>query len=217
MQNVGTNTWRTIYEGDLGHKLGQLEPAVPFFLRGQMRFYLGGNVRVPPGSAYTFGFTLTAPRQAGTYRLRLQMVHERVRWFGPLIERDIEVRTDNCAPVTTDDCPLTTSTFGRDVEQAIDWMIANEPQVFDLSVPLGSGAYPLLDEIGFTYGVTARLNAMGLIAIVDAWAGDEISVKRDERYSENYDIVRVGNDTYPGGFVRRGSGAYRATCTPSYF
>ena len=37
---------------------------------------------VPPGSTYTFTFTITAPSTAGTYNFQWRMVQERVQWFG---------------------------------------------------------------------------------------------------------------------------------------
>jgi hypothetical protein len=217
VQNIGTRTWKNVAE-DLGHKLGRLEPHEPLFLRDNLRFYMGWKAEVPPGSAYTFGFTLTAPREVGTYRLRLQMLEELVEWFGPIVERDIEVLGDDCAPAEEAlTCDAGPATVGRDVEQAIDWLIGTSPHIFDFDINLGGGAYALRDEIGFTYGVTERLNALGLTAVVDGWAGDEIQVKRDRTFSDTFDIVRAGDERSPGGYVRRGSGAFRGTCHPAAF
>ena len=53
-----------------------------------------------------------------------------------------------------------------------------------------------------------NLRAKGYCAIFDS---EEIQVKRENRFSEHYD-VHLGD-----GYVRRGEGAYRSTCWPAAF
>lgn len=215
MQNVGTMSWANRVP-DTSHRLGRLEPLADLFPHENLRFNMGAEATVPPGQAYSFRFTIQAPRAPGRYPLRLQMVHEQVRWFGPIVDRDVVVTTEGCVPEPADACARSSSQFLGDVEAAITYVQDTWPHLFYTNVDRGGRAWAVRDELGYTYGVTDRLNAMGLVAVVDAWAGDEISVKSNEASSENFDILAY-DPLYPGGNVRRGAGAYRVTCTPAQF
>ena len=58
---------------------------------------VGYGVRTPlpadlgPGEAQIVPLHVRAPGRAGRYRLRLDLVHEHVRWFGSLVELDVDV------------------------------------------------------------------------------------------------------------------------------
>ena len=78
MRNSGTTTWTS----DV-YKLGSQNPQ-DNTTWGTSRVYLPAGTTVPPGSDYTFNFTVTAPSTAGNYNFQWQMVHEGVQWFGDL-------------------------------------------------------------------------------------------------------------------------------------
>lgn len=202
MENLGTNTWSVAGE----QRLGLLVPSDPFSLTGEARVPVGERLAVESGASYTFHRTLAAPTVPGVYVTRMQMVHEHVAWFGPVVERTIEV-VEPCipAPVT---CELTASTFFSTVDASIDAFEAEHPELFGQEDFHG---LEVLDTRAFTYGLTARIRSTGLDAVVDAWAGDEIMVKASDAASESFDVLTSE------GYVRRGSGSYRATCTPAAF
>jgi hypothetical protein len=101
------------------------------------------------------------------------------------------------------------------IEVAIDLTVRQKPQIFDLTsdaVP-GSGQYKVLDPEAYLDGVVANLRAAGLCAQRDPDDGtyETIQVKDSNDYSEDFDVI------VSSGFIRRGDGAYRRTCTPSSF
>jgi hypothetical protein len=81
VRNDGTATWTSDY------RLGAVDDSDPFFSEG--RVFLDADV--PPGASDTFRFTLTAPTIAGTFTSDWRMVHELVRWFGPVLAVDVVV------------------------------------------------------------------------------------------------------------------------------
>jgi hypothetical protein len=101
------------------------------------------------------------------------------------------------------------------VEVAIDLTVRQNPGIFDLTQDIvpGSGQYKVLDAQAYLDGVVANLRAAGLCAQRDPdEAGAEtIQVKDSNSYSEDFDVI------VSSGFIRRGNGAYRQTCTPSSF
>lgn len=76
MHNAGTTTW-TAAEG---YKLGAVDDSDPFF-GTDTRVTLPDAVTVPPGTDYTFTFTLNGTLP-GAYTTDWQMVREGVAWFG---------------------------------------------------------------------------------------------------------------------------------------
>lgn len=115
-----------------------------------------------------------------------------------------------CSPGTGNGikCPKTTPVFLADVDDAIDTLAGQHPELFDFSSTRGAKGWRVLDPIAYHEGVAAILTARGLCAIYD---GEEIAVKRDNSFSEQYDIH------LSTGHIRRGEGSYQATCRPAWF
>jgi hypothetical protein len=93
-------------------------------------------------------------------------------------------------------CTFKTAQFAADVEWAIDQVINSKPQFFDLSLQRGPRSPFVLNVDGYT-------NA--------TYDGEELAMKNSQGFNEQYDIHTST------GYVRRGEGAYRATCTPAWF
>jgi hypothetical protein len=123
-------------------------------------------------------------------------------------------------------CPLGKGTVGAecsrkhesllsDVETAMDVLIQQKPQIFDLTNEYegGTRAYKVLDKEAYMDGLVANLRAAGLCSERDADDAEQetIRVKDSSELSEDFDVL------LSTGHMRRGTGAYRQTCTPSNF
>src|SRR3990170_2651870 len=101
------------------------------------------------------------------------------------------------------------------VEDAINLLVEQKPQLFDLNDEHspGSKAYRVLDREAYFDGVVANLRAAGLCAErdVDDLLQQTIRVKSANDFSEDFDLI------LETGYMRRGGGAYRQTCTPAAF
>jgi hypothetical protein len=98
------------------------------------------------------------------------------------------------------------------LDAAIDKLIADKPQLFNLSDdPGGDRRFRVLDESAFYEGVIANLQAGGLCAQRDYTDYSRIAMKEDNSYSETYDVV--GRQTR----ILRGPERYVHTCTPASF
>jgi hypothetical protein len=113
------------------------------------------------------------------------------------------------------DCDRTRSRLLQAVEGAIDLLIEQRPQLFDLNDEYAPGtrAYKVLDRDGYLSGIVANLQVAALCAErdVDDPAQELIFVKDSNDYSEEFDAL------LSTGHMRRGVGAYRSTCTPASF
>jgi hypothetical protein len=106
-------------------------------------------------------------------------------------------------------CPRSGASFLRDVETAIDRVVQQHPEMFDLNRSPGAGSYFIKVSRERYYAEVARqLNAMGYCAIDDS---AELAVKNTNSFNDQY---RIDNSS---GFIRRGDGAYRSTCFPAWF
>jgi hypothetical protein len=94
------------------------------------------------------------------------------------------------------------------VDAAIDRVIAKHPEYFNLNDGLSRDQPRIVNPDAYLRAVPPELEAAGYCAIFD---GKEIAVKNTNNYSEQYHIW------YSAGYVRRGGGAYRATCEPAWF
>jgi hypothetical protein len=98
------------------------------------------------------------------------------------------------------------------VEAAIDRLVREKPQLFNLLEEAGedTGQYRVLAADEYLDGLIASLRAAGLCAerTLDR---ERLVVKSTNAFSEEWDVLSSS------GFVRRGSYAYRQTCTPSVF
>ena len=91
---------------------------------------------------------------------------------------------------------------------AVDQLEAEEPDIFDKNDIRGAGGYRILSLGRFYVGVVKNLEEMGLCASFD---GEEVQVKDSNNLNDQYDLE------LSTGHVRRGEGAYRATCRPAAF
>ena len=113
------------------------------------------------------------------------------------------------------DCEKTSAKLWNRVETAMDLTILQKPSVVDktdTALP-GTEYYKVVDVSGFLDGTIDNLRKAGLCAQRDP--GDflyqRIQVKEENGYSETYDVISSA------GYIRRGSGTYYETCTPSSF
>jgi hypothetical protein len=112
-------------------------------------------------------------------------------------------------------CNRTHSALLAEVETAMDALVQQKPQIFDLNdeyMP-GTRSYKVLDMEAYMDGLVRYLRAAGLCAQRDPDDAlqQTILVKNAPDFSEEFDVI------LSTGHMRRGSGAYRATCNPSVF
>ena len=105
-------------------------------------------------------------------------------------------------------CDRQTSAFSAEVDAAITLLTRQHPEIFDLTQQAGEGGYKVLMPNEYYAGVIQNLEAAGFCAGYDFV---ELQLKNSSSFSEQYDIM-LGS-----GHVRRGAGAYRATCSPPNF
>jgi hypothetical protein len=96
------------------------------------------------------------------------------------------------------------------LDAAINKLIAQKPQLFNLNDPAAAGAYQIYNVDAFYAGVIDNLTAAGMCGEV-GYFKENIWIKENNSYSENYDIVTAQN------FIRRGPKSYLGTCTPANF
>jgi hypothetical protein len=106
-------------------------------------------------------------------------------------------------------CPMERARFQDDVERAIDNAIRNNPSLFDMSKNRCAQGCPFVRNTdGYWAAVTTEIRRLGYCATND---GKELAVKNSNSFNDQYDIINAE------GFVRRGTGSYRATCYPAWF
>lgn len=98
--------------------------------------------------------------------------------------------------------------FLDEMDRAIDTLIAEKPQIFDLTQAAGPGGYRVVSEGAYWVGVVQNLDKQGYCG---GLYGEELAVTNTRGYSENYDIIDAR------GFARRGPNSYRSTCTPAAY
>lgn len=97
-----------------------------------------------------------------------------------------------------------------DLDAAIDQVVREHPDYFNLNEVQGAGGYRLLNRDAYLGAVIGAAEKRGLCAAVDMF-GEILMLKRDDGQSEEFAI-----DT-PRSFLRRGESSYGATCTPAAF
>ena len=108
------------------------------------------------------------------------------------------------------ECFAGTSCWITDVQGAVTDTLAAHPEWFDYATPTGCPL--ILDVDGYMDYVVSGLLADGLCAIRDPNApGEEVTVKWDNTYSENFDIVASS------GCARWGPLIYTGYCTPAWW
>lgn len=105
-------------------------------------------------------------------------------------------------------CDRDSPQFLNDVLGAIDEVVAEQPELFDLTQENGPGGYRVLDRDGYHQAVVDALAEDGFCSEFD---GAFVKVKNTNSFSEDYDIM------VSDGFIRRGDGSYRDTCHPASF
>lgn len=106
-----------------------------------------------------------------------------------------------------DTCTDPGSCFLGTVQGAVNGVLAAHPEWFDQT----DGQPFVLEVEAYMDQVVADVAATGLCAIRDPNAGDEIAVKHDNEYAENFDILTAQ------GYARYGDGIYTSTCAPAWF
>lgn len=102
-------------------------------------------------------------------------------------------------------CPKLTPELSGYVNNAIEAVVAQQPQLFDFSNNFGAGSWKVLDRQKYVSAVIAAIHAQGVCAKDD---NEEIAVKNSNSFNEQYNIYTSG------GYVRR---AYITTCIPAQF
>ena len=105
-------------------------------------------------------------------------------------------------------CDRQSAAFASDVDAAIALLIQQRPDIFDLTQQVSEGGYKVLKFEDYYAGVIRNLEARDFCAGFDFV---ELQVKNSNSFSEQYDIMLAS------GHIRRGAGAYRATCSPPSF
>jgi hypothetical protein len=105
-------------------------------------------------------------------------------------------------------CNRTSASFLAEVDAAIDKLVADRPEIFDTRDLAGPREYKVKDIDAYYAGVVRNLNAQGFCAGFDL---AELQVKNSNDFNDQYDIM------ISQGYVRRGAGSYRSTCSPAAF
>jgi hypothetical protein len=101
------------------------------------------------------------------------------------------------------------SKYILDVDRAIDKVAAEHPAVFNFSqVQPGTNWFKIVDGDGYITYMVQAMNSFGYCTVYD---GEELAVKGENAFNEQFDIW-AGD-----GFIRRGEGSYRSTCYPATF
>ena len=110
-------------------------------------------------------------------------------------------------------CGRAGSELDHYVEAAIDRLVEERPELFDLKIEKGwdTRQFLIIQKEEYLDGVVDKLREMGFCAGRSIIDYEIIQVKNSNDFSEDYDIYTSD------GFIRRGSGSYRQTCTPASF
>lgn len=98
--------------------------------------------------------------------------------------------------------------FLEKVDAAIEQLVQQRPELFNLEEEAGPGGYKVLDADQYHAGVVKNLEAMAFCADAD---NNQVQLKNSNDFSEHYDIL------VSTVHIRRGDGSYRATCNPAAF
>jgi hypothetical protein len=105
-------------------------------------------------------------------------------------------------------CPKEKPILGDYVTDAIDKVIREHPEYFDLNDASGGGSFKVLDRSRYIGAVVANIRARSVCAIEEK---EEIALKTTNQYNEQYNIWTSS------GYIRRPPGAYITTCYPAQF
>jgi hypothetical protein len=105
-------------------------------------------------------------------------------------------------------CFRPAETYFQEVDAAIDQLIQQRPDIFNLQDSVGPGAYRVLKVDDYFAGVIRNLEQQGFCA---ARLGDDLQLKETNEYSEEYDILLSSS------YIRRGLATHTRTCRPAVF
>ncbi|HET9316282.1 MAG TPA: hypothetical protein VFQ51_11880, partial [Vicinamibacteria bacterium] len=105
-------------------------------------------------------------------------------------------------------CSRSTPSFLAEVDAAIDQLVQEKPEIFDTRDLAGPREYKVKDADAYYKGVAAILRTKGFCSDYDLV---ELQVKSTNDFNDQYDIL------ISQGYVRRGAGSYRNTCSPAAF
>ena len=113
------------------------------------------------------------------------------------------------------ECRRASTELLADLETAMDLLLQQRPQIFDLNDEYspGSRAFKVVDKEAYMNGLVANLRVAGLCSERDPDDAlqQTIRAKNAAEFSEDFDVI------LSTGHMRRGTGTYRQTCTPSNF
>jgi len=105
-------------------------------------------------------------------------------------------------------CPVESAAFLDQVEAAMDQLIREKPQIFNIDEPNGPGSYRIASVGQYYVGLLERLDRAGLCADFD---GEALEVKSSHAFNDQYDVQTSNN------FMLRGPTSYKSTCHPASF
>jgi hypothetical protein len=105
-------------------------------------------------------------------------------------------------------CPRISENYQGYVTEALARLAAESPELFDFGDRRGALGYFIKDHPAYYEGVLRQLRALGVCAVFD---GEEIAVKTNNEFSDQYKIMTSS------GHVQTGPSVYRATCRPPAF
>jgi hypothetical protein len=99
--------------------------------------------------------------------------------------------------------------YFRHVDEAVAQMLDEHPELFDFTDFATGTDWPYVrDPQAYQEGVVEILRERGYCAFFD---GEEIQLKRENEFSEHYDV------NFADQYVRRGNGMFRSACYPAAF
>jgi hypothetical protein len=105
-------------------------------------------------------------------------------------------------------CPRPGPQHSQLVDRAIDQVVREHPEYFNLGNDTGGGSFQVLDRSRYIGAVVRALHSQGVCAREEL---EEIQVKTSNDFNEQYNVWTSW------GHVRRGPGAYITTCFPARF
>jgi hypothetical protein len=104
--------------------------------------------------------------------------------------------------------PKLTPNLADYVENAIQRVVREHPELFDMRDSMGEGSYKVLDRAKYHEYVIEAVHDQNVCGVVQK---EEIAVKVSNAYNEQYNIWTSA------GYIRHGSRAYVTTCLPTQF
>jgi hypothetical protein len=105
-------------------------------------------------------------------------------------------------------CPRESPTFLKQVDDALNIVVRQHPEIFNLNDERGAGGFRVLSRGRLYVYLIDTLSTMGLCADFDS---AELQVKNTNDFNDQY-AVMVSSD-----HLRRGDSSYRSTCYPAAF